>query len=425
MNIYFWFAAGIFTGVAAAFVTVPLTRSLAHKLHSRTLRFATAGVAVAAFGLTALVVYRTLGHPEALERNVAAVTAPHSGARQSAPGEQAQSLESAATKLEERLIRDGGSNSDWQLLAQSYEVLGRHDDAARVRAQAAGAADSVAATSAGSMTAAVEGEQSIATLEARVRETPRDAKAWLELATIYRHQRRFEQSRSAFDRLIAMRAMSADSWSDYADVLATLSGGSLAGEPARAIDRALALDAQHPKALWLKASLAHEQGRYRDSLATWRKLRATLPATSPDVAIIDANIAEAAALAQLPASSGDKGAPRTVQVSGTVSIDKALAGRVTPGATLYIYAKAADSPGPPLAVFRTSPTSWPVSFRLDDTLAMLPARKLSDFNRVIVEARISRSGQATRTPGDFYVESPVLQPADGKQLQLVISRVIS
>ena len=143
------------------------------------------------------------------------------------------------------------------------------------------------------------------------------------------------------------------------------------------------------------------------------------------MAIIDANIAEAAALAQLPASSGDKGPPRTVQVSGTVSIDKALAARVAPGATLFIYAKAVDSPGPPLAVFRTSPTSWPVSFRLDDTLAMLPARKLSDFNRVIVEARISRSGQAARTPGDFYVESPVLQPADGKQLQLVISRVIS
>ena len=54
--------------------------------------------------------------------------------------------------------------------------------------------------------------------------------------------------------------MNADSWADYADVLATLSGGSLAGEPARAIDHALELDAQHPKALWLKASLAHEQG---------------------------------------------------------------------------------------------------------------------------------------------------------------------
>ena len=170
------------------------------------------------------------------------------------------------------------------------------------------------------------------------------------------------------------------------------------------------------KALWLKASLAHEQHRYRDSLAVWKELRATLPANSPDVAIIEANIAEAAALAKVTGRlQRDSPAPVAVQVSGTVSVDKALAARVVPGATLFIYAKAVDSPGPPLAVFRTSPTSWPVSFRLDDSLAMMPARKLSDFTRVIVEARLSRSGQAMPAPGDLYVESPVLQPADRQE----------
>jgi cytochrome c-type biogenesis protein CcmH len=56
---------------------------------------------------------------------------------------------------------------------------------------------------------------------------------------------------------------------------------------------------------------------------------------------------------------------------------------------------------------------------------MMPARKLSDFNRVIVEARISRSGQATPAPGDLFTQSPVFTPAEGKELQLVISRVIS
>ncbi len=416
MNIYFWYAAGILTGVAAAFVMVPLASSLAQRVSSRKLRFGFAAFAVVAFAALVLVVYHTLGRPDAVGTSVAAISAPHPGARQPAAGEQAQSLETAASTLEERLMREGGSDSDWQLLAQTYETLGRPDDAARVRAHPS------AGTGPAPAPAAPEPGKSVAALEARVGEAPRDANAWLELATIYRHQRKFEQSRAAFERLIALRAMNADAWADYADVLATLSGGSLAGEPARAIDHALALDAQHPKALWLKASLAHEQGRYRDSLVLWKKLRATLPATSPDAAIIDANIAEAAALAQQP---GGSSASPPVQVSGTVSIDKALVERVAPGATLFIYAKAVDSPGPPLAVFRVSPTSWPVSFRLDDTLAMLPARKLSDFSRVIVEARLSRSGQAKPTPGDLYIESPVLQPADGRQLQLVISRVIS
>ena len=420
---YFWYGAGLLTGLAAAFIMVPLVRALVQKMPGRALRLGVAALAVVAFGAATLLIYRTLGRPDAVEpARSAAITPPHPGALAPAPGEQGQSLESAASKLEERLRREGGSSSDWQLLAQTYDVLGRPDDAARVRAQAASANASAAATPAAPAT----GAGSTAALEARVRAEPKDANAWLELASIYRHQRKFPEARSAYDRVIAMKAMTADAWADYADVLATLGGGSLAGEPARAIDRALALDAHHTKALWLKASLAHEQHRYRDSLAVWKELRATLPPNSPDVAIIEANIAEAATLAGMPASPGESSpTPVSVQVSGTVSVDRALAARVTPGATLFIYAKAADSPGPPLAVFRTSPTSWPVTFRLDDSLAMMPARKLSDFARVIVEARLSRSGQAIPSPGDLYIESPVLQPADGKKLDLVISRVIS
>ena len=102
-----------------------------------------------------------------------------------------------------------------------------------------------------------------------------------------------------------------------------------------------------------------------------------------------------------------------------------LAGRVAPGAVLFIYAKAADSPGPPLAVIRMAAAQWPVSFRLDDSMAMMPSRRLSSFDRVIVEARVSTSGQATRTPGDLFVVSPVLRLTDGKALKLVISQEVS
>jgi cytochrome c-type biogenesis protein CcmH len=420
MSTYFWYAAGLLTGVAGAFVIVPFARSLTQRVQGRSARIFGVALAVAAFAAVVLIIYRTLGHPDALEPSAAMATPPHPGARQPAPGDQAQSLESVATQLEERLMREGGSDGDWQLLAQTYEVMGRPDDASRIRAHAA-----AVGKTAPQPAVPPASTETTAALEAQVAKTPRDAGAWLELATLYRHQRQFDKSRAAFDRLVALRAMTADSWADYADVLATLAGGSLTGEPARAIDRALALNAQHPKALWLKASLAHEQGRYRDSLAVWKQLRATLPPKSPDLAIIDANIAEATALAQAPSGSTVAPATRMVQVSGTVSIDKSLAAQVAPGATLFIYAKAADSPGPPLAVLRTSASSWPVSFRLDDTLAMMPARKLSDFNRVIVEARISRSGQATPAPGDLYTQSPVFAPTEGKELQLVISRVIS
>jgi cytochrome c-type biogenesis protein CcmH len=272
---------------------------------------------------------------------------------------------------------------------------------------------------------------SAAELEQRVKANPRDVQSWLALADLRRAQHDNPAARDALARVVALKGMTAQSWADYADVLASLTGGSLTGAAGSAIDSALALDPSNTKALWLKASQAHEQRHFADALTWWKRLRSTLPADSPDARIIDGNIAEDTSLAGLvPVSASPAGAAAPLaaasaaEVSGTVSIDSRLAGRVQHDATLFIYAKAADSPGPPLAVVRTTAAAWPVSFHLDDSMAMIPSRRLSQFDKVVVEARISRSGQATPSSGDLYVTSPVLHPGAGKKLALVINREI-
>jgi tetratricopeptide (TPR) repeat protein len=111
-----------------------------------------------------------------------------------------------------------------------------------------------------------------------------------------RRQRKFKEAAEAYRRAAAAGSMNADSWADYADALAS-AGASLKGAPAEALAKALALDPRHPKALWLKASLEHEEHRYRDAVGTWRNLLAVVPANSSDARIIEANIAEATRLA--------------------------------------------------------------------------------------------------------------------------------
>ena len=350
-------------------------------------------------------------------------------------------MDAAIKGLEARLARNGGSDADWTLLAQAYEFQGRQEDARRARAhQPPAATASVTEMSAESLVAAANSAAggtpeaagtiappaSLAELQARLRSNPRDAESWLALASLHRAAHQDGEARDAYEKVIALHAMTAQAWADYADVLASLGGGSLGGPAGRAIDNALAADPANAKALWLKASQAHEQHRYSDALVWWRKLLAVLPPDSPDTRIINGNIAEDSQLAGLPAASGDAGATGdgSAQVSGTVTIDTALAARVQPGATLFIYAKAADAPGPPLAIMRTSAGGWPVNFRLDDSMAMLPSRRLSQFDKVVIEARVSRSGQATPSSGDLYVTSAVLRPLEGKKLALVINREI-
>jgi len=360
-------------------------------------------------------------------------------------------MDAEVAGLEARLARQGGTPADWSLLAQAYDFLGRPEDAKRARASAgtpgsgpavwqmgaaaltaaAAAADrgpSATPSAAGMAPAAQPAVASAADLERRVAANPRDAQSWQALAELHRGQRDWAGARAAYTKLVDLRAMSAQSWADYADVLGALAGGSLGGEAGHAIDNALTLDGANPKALWLKATQANEQRRFAESLAWWKKLRGVLPPDSADVRMVDANIAEASSLAARALPTGTvtatAGTAANAEVSGTVSLDTRFAHSVQPDATLFIYAKAADSPGPPLAIVRATVGAWPVNFRLDDSKAMIPSRRLSQFDRVVIEARISRSGQATPAAGDLYVTSQVLRPAAGTRLALVINREI-
>jgi cytochrome c-type biogenesis protein CcmH len=391
-------------------------------------RWLLAAVAAGVFALAFAALYSVLSGRSATSAHVPSASA-------STPA--AQSMDAAVASLETRLAQGGGADSDWALLAQAYEFEGRSAEAERARAhQLPGThtdftpASSVAlltaadAIDARKLPASAAPAAAAASVPGRLRDNPRDAQAWVALADQRRAQHDNAGARDALEQVIAFNAMTAQTWADYADVRASLAGGSLEGAAGTAIDQALALDPSNAKALWLKASQAHEAQRYEAALGWWRKLKTVLPADGSDQRVIDANITEDRQLAARSANTESASGKADARISGTISISAALAARVAPGATLFIYAKAVDSPGPPLAVMRTALTSWPVSFTLDDSMAMLPSRRLSQFDRVVIEARISRSGQATPATGDLFTTSAVLRVPEAKRLSLVIDRQI-
>lgn len=97
-----------------------------------------------------------------------------------------------------------------------------------------------------------------------------------------------------------------------------------------------------------------------------------------------------------------------VSISGRVDIAPALKAQLSPNDTLFVFARAPGGSRMPLAILRKKASELPLSFTLDDSLAMSPAARLSSAPQVLIGARISKSGEALPKPGDLQGLSGVV-----------------
>jgi cytochrome c-type biogenesis protein CcmH len=265
-------------------------------------------------------------------------------------------------------------------------------------------------------------EAMIETLSARVKEQPNDAESWAVLGRAQVVLGRHAQAVPALKQAVALRGDDAALLTEYADALAVVNGRNLDGEPSRLLAQALAIEPNNQKALLLSGMHAFQQKDYPKALQQWEKVVQLAPggelAQQLQGVIAEARqragggAAPAAASATALAAAG-------ASVSGTVTLAPALAAKARPNDTVFIFARAAEGPRMPLAILRKQVKDLPLTFKLDDSMAMSPAAKLSTTPRVVVGARISASGQATPQAGDLQgFSAPVAPGAAGLAIQI-------
>ncbi|MFT4047146.1 MAG: c-type cytochrome biogenesis protein CcmI [Solimonas sp.] len=271
----------------------------------------------------------------------------------------------------------------------------------------------------------------IAGLEARLRKTPDDAQGWATLGRAYVVTRRYADAATAYARANALSAEQPQAeWLVAAGTAQGLASADRDLRPSRPLfERALALDPGNAEALWYGGLAALQAGDMKVAYRHWLALRGRdLPTDitallTQQLPLLAQQAGETlppadASAASAPAAAASAGVRLTVDID----VDAALRAQIRPGMTLLVFAKAENGPPMPLAVQRISAPQFPLTVTLDDSMAMMPAMKLSGFERWIVTARLTSGAGAQALSGDLEGVHPASRAEAGTPLHLVIDR---
>jgi cytochrome c-type biogenesis protein CcmH len=263
-------------------------------------------------------------------------------------------------------------------------------------------------------------------LAARMQQQPDDPVGWTMLGRAYKALERYPDAVEALSRANKLRPQDAEILVEYAEALGLAQGGDLSGEPTALLERALKIAPDDPRVLTLAGTAAFSSSDYAKAIAYWQRLSAKVPADSEMGRALAAGIAEAKAR-QNGKSAEAPAAPKATAggkaVSGVVRLAPSLQGQAQPRDTVFVFARAAGGPQMPLAVAKVQVKDLPFEFKLDDSMAMRPGFELSAFPRVVVTARVSKSGNPIPASGDLEGASAPITPG-ASNIKILIDKQV-
>ena len=280
-------------------------------------------------------------------------------------------------------------------------------------------------------------ESMAARLAQRLESNPDDGEGWIMLARTYGTIGRFAEAAGAYAKAEAKFPQNAQLLADYADSLAMAQGQNLQGRPEALVRRALQADGNNLKALALAGTVEFEKRDFAKAVEYWRRMLSLLPPDSDMVDSVRASIKEAedkqggapksstpiAQEKQGGAAKSSAASAKAARVSGTVKLAPALAARAAPEDIVFVLARPAQGSRMPLAAVRVKVKDLPLAFSFDDSMAMNPSSKLSDFAEVVIAARVSKTGNVVPQGGDLEGVSKPVRPGTAGMVIEISSEV--
>lgn len=262
-------------------------------------------------------------------------------------------------------------------------------------------------------------------LQEKVKAEPENLEAVLMLGRAYLVLEQYDAAVDVYAASVPWASEQAVFLVDYAEAIAYAQGGDLRGKPTELLQHGLGIEPDFPKGLWLAGLAAMQAAQPEQTRQYWERLVEILPPESEAVAQMRQLLAE---IDDSQASVERQAEPSADAVAVSLQVDvylsPGLAQTVDVGSTVFVLARPADGQRTPLAAIRRTIERWPFSIVLDESMAMVPGMSLREFPQVVVEARISRSGDATSQPGDLIGHSGPVSTASDDPIRIVIDRLV-
>jgi cytochrome c-type biogenesis protein CcmH len=278
-------------------------------------------------------------------------------------------------------------------------------------------------------TAPISMQQAVTELRAHLTQQPDDLPGWLLLAQTDTMLRNPTAARDAYGHALQLDANNVEAMLGWAETDSMARSDHLiTGRALDLLKRAVLLQPDSQRGLWLLGISDFQHDRYREAASTWRLLQPQLEpgsnvakAIAEQIAVADARAGGAPASAASSNATADATHGASLQVQ--VALAPALQSRLAAGDAVFVYARAPSGPPMPLAVVKLDASQLPTTVTLTDAMALTPERKLSSMSQVFVGARISRSGQAVAQSGDLEGDTGVVAVDRQAPVKLSIDKV--
>jgi cytochrome c-type biogenesis protein CcmH len=126
----------------------------------------------------------------------------------------------------------------------------------------------------------------IARIESHLEANPTDGRGWEVLAPVYLKLERYDDAVKARRNALNLLGATAQREVDLGEALAMAAGGVVTADAKAAFERAAALGADNPKAMFYLGLAAQQDGNAREAARIWHDLIAKAPANAPWLPVV-------------------------------------------------------------------------------------------------------------------------------------------